>query len=55
MKKTDFNELMEPTSELDNRLRMLSQDVFVYGRLLAEQREKDLAGTDPGFMARYRK
>jgi FMN reductase len=53
--KADFNELMEPTSELDNRLRMLSQDVVVYGRLLAEQREKDLAGTDPGFMARYRK
>ncbi len=53
--KADFDELMDPTSDLDNRLRMLAQDVVVYGRVLAEQREKDLAGTDPGFMARYRK
>lgn len=53
--KADFDELSNPSSDLDNRLRMLAQDLVVYGRVLAQQREKDLAGTDPGFMARYRK
>ena len=37
------------------RLRMLARDVRVYGGLLADQRRTDLATTDPGFLARYRK
>ncbi len=37
------------------RLEMFVRDVRVYGTLLAEQRRKDLAGTDPGFLARLRK
>lgn len=53
--KADFDELSNPSSDLDNRLRMLAQDLIVYGRVIAQQREKDLTGTDPGFMARYRK
>lgn len=36
------------------RLEMMARDVRVYGRLLAEQRRADLAGTDPGFLARLR-
>jgi len=36
------------------RLAMLIRDVDVYGSVLARQRRKDLAGNDPGFMARHR-
>ncbi|MEK7686185.1 MAG: NAD(P)H-dependent oxidoreductase [Verrucomicrobiota bacterium] len=39
---------------LKGRLAMLVRDVGVYGRLLARQRRVDLAGSDPGFMARLR-
>jgi NAD(P)H-dependent FMN reductase len=38
-----------------NRLAMLVRDVRVYGTLLAAQRKSDLAGVEPGFMARHRK
>ncbi len=37
------------------RVQMFARDVRVYGALLAEQRKRDLAGTEPGFMARLRK
>jgi hypothetical protein len=37
------------------RLEMFIRDVRVYGQLLADQRKKDLGGTEPGFMARHRK
>ena len=40
---------------LRNRLAMLVRDVRVYGALLAWQRRTDLAGNDPGFLARLRK
>jgi len=36
------------------RLEMLIRDVHVYGELLARQRRADLAGRDPGFLARWR-
>jgi FMN reductase len=39
----------------DQRLRMFVRDVRVYGELLARQRRADLAGRDPGFLARHRK
>jgi NAD(P)H-dependent FMN reductase len=39
---------------LRRRLDMASRDIRVYGALLAAQRRADLAGADPGFMARYR-
>ena len=38
-----------------SRLGMFVRDTRVYGELLAAQRRADLAGTDPGFMARLRK
>ena len=37
------------------RLEMFAHDLSVYGRLLAQQRRADLAGTAPGFLARHRK
>jgi FMN reductase len=39
---------------LNQRLGMLIRDVRVYGELLARQRKADVAGTEPGFMARHR-
>jgi NAD(P)H-dependent FMN reductase len=40
---------------LKKRLDMLIRDARVYGQVLATQRKIDLAGTDPGFLARHRK
>jgi NAD(P)H-dependent FMN reductase len=37
------------------RMEMFIRDVRIYGDLLANQRRHDLAGTDPGFLARMRK
>jgi FMN reductase len=37
------------------RLEMFVRDARVYGELLAQQRRRDLAGADPGFLARLRK
>jgi FMN reductase len=37
------------------RFEMLLRDVRVYGSLLAKQRQVDLAGAEPGFLAHYRK
>lgn len=36
------------------RLEMFVHDVHRYGALLARQRQTDLAGTEPGFLARWR-
>jgi NAD(P)H-dependent FMN reductase len=43
------------TETLNQRLAMLIRDFRVYGELLARQRRADLAGNQPGFMARHRK
>jgi FMN reductase len=40
---------------LKQRLQMLVRDLRVYGEVLARQRRADLAGTEPGFLARHRK
>jgi len=40
---------------LRERLDMLVRDLRVYGELLARQRRADLAGAEPGFLARQRK
>ncbi len=37
------------------RLEMLVRDTRVYGELLARQRQNDLSGSEPGFLARHRK
>ncbi len=40
---------------LKRRLQMMERDLRVYGTLLAQQRRADLAGAEPGFLARHRK
>jgi FMN reductase len=40
---------------LEKRLEMLVRDARVYGELLSRQRLLDLAGTQPGFLAKHRK
>jgi FMN reductase len=40
---------------LKQRLEMMVRDVRVYGELLGRQRKADLAGAEPGFLARHRK
>lgn len=39
---------------LKQRLEMTARDIRVYGGLLTRQRAADLAGTEPGFLARLR-
>jgi NAD(P)H-dependent FMN reductase len=41
--------------KLAQRLEMFERDTRVYGGLLARQRRADLAGAEPGFMARHRR
>jgi FMN reductase len=41
-------------SALRDRLEMMARDIAVYGALLARQRREDLAGNQPGFLARHR-
>jgi NAD(P)H-dependent FMN reductase len=42
------------SATLAKRLEMMTRDVAVYGRLLADRRRADLASQEPGFMARHR-
>lgn len=42
------------SDNLRARVDMLAHDLRVYGTVLAEQRRADVAGSEPGFMARYR-
>ncbi|MHB8523631.1 MAG: NADPH-dependent FMN reductase [Limisphaerales bacterium] len=43
------------SAALKARLEMLVCDTRVYGELLARRRQADLAGAEPGFLARHRK
>jgi hypothetical protein len=54
IEKEDANETGIVSESLKKRLEMFVRDVAVYGRLLAVQRQLDLAGSDPGFLARHR-
>jgi FMN reductase len=53
--KEDVKEGRIVSDALAKRLEMLVRDVRIYGALLAGQRNADLAGTEPGFLARHRK
>jgi FMN reductase len=53
--KEDVKRGKDVSGALKKRLDMLVHDVRVYGTLLALQRRTDLAGTEPGFMAKHRK
>jgi NAD(P)H-dependent FMN reductase len=47
------DKLISPTFE--KRLSMCVRDMQIYGVLLAQQRRADLAGKEPGFLARHRR
>ncbi len=51
----DINRGQVVSETLRQRLDMFVRDVRVYGVLLARQRRADLAGVEPGFMAKHRK
>src|SRR3989454_10543492 len=53
--KSDVSDGRIVSETLQKRVAMLVHDVRVYGDLLAQQRRADLAGREPGFMARLRK
>jgi NAD(P)H-dependent FMN reductase len=53
--EVDVNEGRIVSDSLRKRLDMLIRDTRVYGKILADQRRADLAGSDPGFLARHRK
>ncbi len=53
--REDLKDGKVPTEAFEKRLAMLARDLRVYGQVLAQQRQADLAGTDPGFLARLRK
>jgi len=55
MEKVDVKNDQVASDELRNRLEILQHDIQVYGRLLADQRTADLAGTATGFLAQLRK
>jgi FMN reductase len=42
------------SAKLKQRLDMMVRDARVYGEVLARQRRADLAGQEPGFLARHR-
>jgi len=55
MEDADVKDGKIASEALERRLEMLVRDVRVYGELLGRQRRTDVAGAEPGFMARHRK
>lgn len=55
MEKADVADGQIVSDGLKKRLIMLARDARIYGKLLAQQRHADLAGSDPGFLERLRK
>lgn len=53
--KVDVSDNAVVSESLQERLDMMARDIAIYGRLLANQRRADLAGTEPGFLAHHRK
>ncbi|HEU5071046.1 MAG TPA: NAD(P)H-dependent oxidoreductase [Verrucomicrobiae bacterium] len=53
--KVDVTDGAVTSDSARQRLEMFARDLRVYGALLARQRAADLAGTEPGFLARARK
>ena len=53
--KADMKDGQIISESFQQRIDMLVRDVRVYGEILARQRRADLAGTDPGFLAKLRK
>jgi FMN reductase len=53
--KTDVQDGRIVSEPFRQRVEMFARDVRVYGELIARQRHTDLAGSDPGFLAKHRK
>ncbi len=53
--EVDVKEGKVVSEVLQKRLDILVRDTRVYGELLARQRQADLAGNEPGFLARLRR
>jgi NAD(P)H-dependent FMN reductase len=53
--REDLKDGKVASDSLKKRVGMFAHDIQVYGEVIAKQRRADLAGSDPGFMARYRK
>ena len=53
--KTDVKDGQIISEPFRQRVEMFVRDLRVYGGLLARQRQADLAGNAPGFLARHRK
>ena len=52
--REDLKDGRVASEALKKRLEMFAHDIPVYGQVLARQRRADLAGAEPGFLARYR-
>jgi len=52
--REDLKDGQAASESLKKRLEMFAHDIRVYGEMLANQRRADLAGSEPGFLARYR-
>lgn len=52
--RDDLKEAQIASDALKKRLEMFAHDIRVYGQVLSQQRRADLAGNEPGFLARYR-
>lgn len=53
--KTDVKDGQIVSDSFRQRVEMFARDIRVYGELLARQRHADLAGVEPGFLARHRR
>lgn len=52
--KTDVKDGQIISEPFRQRVEMFARDVRVYGGLIARQRHADLAGAEPGFLAKHR-
>src|SRR6185437_14418214 len=52
---TDVKDGKIVSESFKQRLEMLVRDTRVYGLMLSRQRQADLKGSEPGFLARLRK
>ena len=52
---TDVKDGLIVSDAFRQRVEMFARDVRVYGELIARQRHADLAGSEPGFLAKHRK
>src|SRR3954453_19048573 len=52
--REDVKDGVVTSDSVKKRLEMMVHDIFAYGRVIAQQRLRDLNGNEPGFMARHR-